>query len=208
MVANKTWFDVNGDATYAINWPLDRYSTVFEVGAYEGRWAKQIMDKYGCTVHAFEPQYWAVAKLLYLQQQGFNKLQVHPYALGTKAGVLPMGEYETDACSFLHVGQRRQGEGEMRDACKVIDELCLVGSRDINLMMINIEGYEYELLNYLIHCGATDHIERLCVQWHQFADPSGGMYKSLKEKLYIEGFNSAWSFYPTLEAFTRSAVEL
>jgi FkbM family methyltransferase len=148
---NTQWYAVDGDNTYAINWPLTPKSIVFEVGAYEGRWAKQIINKYKCTVHAFEPQYWAAAKLLMLQAMGYPQLVIHPYALGNRdVAQLPMGEFETDACSFLLPNQRKQGYGEMRDACSVIAEL--IGDKQIDLMMVNIEGYEYELINYMISC--------------------------------------------------------
>lgn len=201
-VIHKDWYDVDGDNTYAITWPLTKDSVVFEVGAYEGRWAKQIINKYHCVVHAFEPQYWAVAKLLILQATGYEQLVVYPYALGNRdITQLPMGEFETDACSFLLPKQRKQGYGEMREACNAINEVS--GTQQIDLMMMNIEGYEYELINYMISCGAIERVERLCVQWHEFADPSGVMYKVVRDKLFQEGFHIEWSFYPTLEAFVR-----
>jgi FkbM family methyltransferase len=138
------WQDVNGDETYAIDWPLNSYSTVCEVGAYEGRWSKQIMKRYNCTVHAFEPQSWAVVKLIMLQKD-FPKLIIHPYALGNRETVLEMGEFETDACSFLLQGTRKGGKGEMRDAAAVLAAISEEQNKAIDLMMMNIEGYEYEL---------------------------------------------------------------
>lgn len=190
------WNEVDGDNTFAIDWPLDRSSIVYEVGAFKGRWAKQIIDKYGCTVYAFEPQHWAFRELIKLQDD-YPTLIPCNYALGveTKQDV-PMGEFETDACSFLHVGERTQGKGDMVDVSTYI-------TQHIDLMMINIEGYEYELLRHMINTHVITHVERLCVQYHTFADPDGRLHSILVKWLQYNGFHPLWSFYPTLEAMVR-----
>jgi FkbM family methyltransferase len=191
------WKEVDGDNTYAIDWPLDRSSVVFEVGAFKGRWAKQIIDKYGCEVHCFEPQDWAYNELLDLHNGNYPNLIPHHFALGIEDKQdVPMGEYETDACSFLHVGERVQGTGVMVDASKIL-------TYHVDLMMINIEGYEYELLRHLINTHAITKIQRLCVQYHTFADPDERLHKILVKWLEYNGFKMWWSFYPTLEAMIR-----
>lgn len=191
----QTWREADGDNTYAINWPLDAESHVVEVGGFEGRWSKQIYDKYGCYVDVYEPQEWAAKKLdeVALTRTGYN---VHNYALGETTKIQePMGEFGTDACSFLHVGDRVQGVGSMLRA-----DMALHSFEVIDLMMINIEGYEYKLLEYMIECGLLKKIKRLCIQWHEFADPTGEHRANI---LFVleKYFRLLWSFYPTLEAW-------
>lgn len=194
---NPTWFDVDGDNTYALDWPLTKDSVVVEVGGYEGRWSSRIAKKYGCTLHVYEPQKWAYEKLLQLGLDIPN-YNVHNYAIGdeTKIDAL-MGEFGTDACSFL-VTTRERGTGSMVRA-----DMALYPLSEIDLMMINIEGYEFKLLLYMIECGLLKKVKRLCVQWHLFADPDGQQYEAIKH-VFDRHYHQLWSFFPTLEAWERN----
>lgn len=195
------WQKLDGDNTFAIEWPnLTKESTVLEVGAYEGRWAKQIATKYQCHVHAFEPQDWAYTKLVEATVE-FPNLIPYNYGLytGPQDAELAMGEFETDACSTLYTG-RKGGYGRFRNVGEVLDELSI---KNIDLMMVNIEGSEYDLLGYMLGCGLLDRVKVFCVQWHIFADPCNLYYSELAKGFREAGFTRPWSFYPTLEAWVR-----
>ena len=196
----QQWLDVDGDNTYAVNWPLTRQSNVVEIGAYKGRWACQIIDKYGCKVFAYEPQLWAFEEIVF-EAQIRPSLIPFNYALGTKDGVFPMSEWSTDACSFMYTDRRLRGEGRVREATQVFAELAHYGH--IDLVMMNIEGMEYVLLPYLLDMGVATIIERFCVQWHTFMDESGVIYEAICEKLRAAGFERIWSYFPTLEAWSK-----
>lgn len=186
------------------DWPqLTEDSVVFEVGAYKGRWACDIYDKYKCHVYAFEPQDWACE---ILRDEAVSRFRVYPFnfALGNKSQVLNMGEFGTDGCSFVNTGEgsREQGKGMMRD----VREFVTTHSIDhIDLMLINIEGYEYQLLRYLITTGVIHTIDALCIQWHTFADEDGTQYHWIVD--YLKRFFSRIhdrSQYPTIEVWERS----
>lgn len=76
-----------------------------------------------------------------------------------------MGEFGTDACSFINTGpdSREQGNGLIRDYAIVAEELEI---DHIDLMIMNIEGYEFELLPYLMELGLLENIDRLIIQFH------------------------------------------
>lgn len=139
----------------ALEWPINSDSIVVDIGGYRGRWALQIARKYNSILYVYEPQYWAynVCREILKSYMSF----VYPYAIGTQNEYLPMSRFETDGCTFV---DGYGPLGELRDAVQVLPE-------NIDLMLINIEGYEYTLLPYLIDQGMLP--KRLMVQWHRVA---------------------------------------
>ncbi len=72
---------------------------------------------------------------------------------------LPMGEFGTDACSMLGAS-REQGEGIFTDAY-----VNLAHDAPFDLFVMNLEGYEYQLLWYLAQKG-PGYIRSFAVQFH------------------------------------------
>lgn len=149
----------------SVTWELQPSSIVIEVGAYKGRWASIMNDLYGCKIFAFEPQPWAY-ELTRQKLDPFDNARVFNHALGDRCGKFEMGEYETDGCSFLKVGQRGTGMGEMKEIAR---EFTMLGIERIDVMLINIEGYEYTLIPYMARIGLLEIVDALMVQWHKFA---------------------------------------
>ena len=196
----QSWLSVDGDNTFAIDWPhLNEHSIVFEVGAYKGRWAKQIADKYGCTVYAFEPQTWAYEEIVKLNNPNICPLN---YGLGVKTETVMLGEYDTDACSVYTTNSRKDGYGDFLEAEQAFLSLGLV-DRDLDLMMMNIEGYEYDLIPHMIDSGLVLFFKTICVQWHTFRDETGYKYNKIRSRLSDLGYTLKWSFFPTLECWSR-----
>lgn len=140
----------------ALDWPLTPESVVVEVGGFKGRWALQIAERYNPDLYVFEPQQWA-AEVCREALKPYNAI-VYSFGLGDHDGVLPMNHYETDGCTFI--SGEAEAIGNIRDAAKVLP-------RPVDLMLVNIEGYEYTLLPYLLDQGLLPH--RLMVQWHTHA---------------------------------------
>lgn len=166
---------VDGDVAALIaDWPLCQLFRLqpsdhaVVVGAYEGKLMQALLELYpGIQITGFEPQPWAFNKAwrrLLETYGGENGWRLEPYGLGTESrdGV-PMGEFETDAASFVNVGpgSRQQGAGDLLEATKALSQ-----SWPIDLMVMNIEGYEFQLIEYLAQQDLLKHIKRLAVQWH------------------------------------------
>jgi hypothetical protein len=49
------WFNDRGDQTHRLNYELDANSVVFDLGGYEGEWARDIYCLYGSFIYIFEP---------------------------------------------------------------------------------------------------------------------------------------------------------
>ncbi len=149
----------------AIDWPgLGSTSVVVEVGGYIGRWALQIAERYQPQLYVFEPQLWArdVCREVLAP---YPSAWVFGVALGTHDHNATMGEWETDGCSLVKDGAQIVA---MHEIGRFFEELRLTR---IDLMLMNIEGYEYTLLSHMLDRGLMP--DRLMVQWHLFADVEG-----------------------------------
>lgn len=146
----------------SVEWDLAPDSVVVEIGAYKGRWAEIMSDMYRCKLYAFEPQRWAY-EIARQKLDRFHNAYVFNCALGDISGDFEMGEYETDGCSFVRVGQRVGGTGRMHEITDAFDRLGIVR---VDVMMVNVEGYEYRLIPYMAGAGMMAQIKNIMVQFH------------------------------------------
>lgn len=176
-------------------------STIVVVGAYKGITMDLLDELYSPKrIYGFEPQPWAA-------QEAANRLQLKPHcqvynaALGMTEGMFEMGEWGTDGCSLVNTGQsaREHGLGRMMPA-----ETYLNNIPQIDLMVMNIEGYEYSLLPYLRSKEILPRISRLAVQWHNDLAPGMDetmMARYIDELHVVDGFllrfdeRPAWTYH-------------
>lgn len=190
----NTWREKDGDNTYALDWPIDDLSLVWEIGGYEGRWAAQMAEKFNSTIHIFEPQDWAFSKLTrrFLDN---NKVFIYPWGLWIDEAVLPMSHFETDGASLINEG------GLSRDcAFRDVFDILKAEPKDIDVGLMNIEGAEFILLPYMIGLGLMERFRFFWCQFHTFADPSGdrkGMIYNGMQRTH----DIIWDFYPTAVAW-------
>ena len=184
----------------SFEWDLTEESVVFDIGGYEARWAAEMQRRYHPILHVFEPQPWAADKCRVALDDPLGRTFVHEYGLGVLDGRFPMGEFETDGASFLP-RPREQGLGEM---VRIDTFLDVTGIESIDLMLVNIEGYEYELLPFMIKKGIILRIRNLMVQFHLFADPSGSATADLRKSIGVS-HDILWDYGSTLVAWRQSA---
>lgn len=132
-------------------------------GAFEGRVMRLLAEMFPGyrEMIGFEPQKWAAARC-YDNVKKYPNMNVVASGLLADSRIyehLPMGEFGTDACSMLGA-PREQGEGVFTDAYVQLSH-----SIPIDLLVMNLEGYEYRLLPYLAKRG-PDYIRQFAVQFH------------------------------------------
>lgn len=177
----------------AIDWPLDSSSVVVEVGGYKGRWALQIAERYAPRLYVFEPQPWAYATC---KEALGDRATVVNAALGTAAGTVSMAAWETDGCSLVKPGADQ--EVTMVEAGAAFAALDIA---HIDLLLMNIEGYEYTLLPHMIDQGILP--QRLMVQFHPFDDPYGMALAHMHASLEKLGYVIPWTYGIMLTAWER-----
>lgn len=172
----------------ALDWPLDSSSVVVEVGGYKGRWALQIVERYAPRLYVFEPQPWAYATCKAVLR---DRATIRPYGLGTTSGIFAMGDWETDGCSFAKAGEH---VGRLEEIGQAFADL---GITHIDLMLMNIEGYEYTLIPHMI---ARDILpDRLMVQLHG----ADHLNTTLDMIMMFTGYRVAWTYGTVLTAWER-----
>jgi FkbM family methyltransferase len=164
MPVIQRWFADKGDATLRLDYPLTRESIVLDVGGYEGNWAVQIHERYGCTVHIFEPvpQY---AENIRKRFPAGAKVYVHPFGLSNESTTATI--FLNNDCTSVHKQKGTPCKIELRSAQEVFGEmgLSIIG---VDLLKINIEGCEYELLPHLVNSPLIHSIRNIQVQFHDF----------------------------------------
>lgn len=187
-------FDNDWDVD-AVTWEdIDHSSIVFEIGSFKGRWALQMAQRYNPVLYCFEPQNWAwqvTCEVL----KNYNA-NVYNFGLGYTEERIPMGEFGTDGCSFVR-GTRDTGTGEIRD----IDRVCAyLHINHIDLCLINIEGFEYILLPYMMERNIKP--QKLVIQFHDY--DGNGKEAETRELLAQNGYDILWDYGTVLSAWERS----
>lgn len=113
-------------------------------------------------------------------------------AWGSGDAAIPMRLHETDGCSFV-ASEGLTAVGELRDIADVLPEL---GVTEIDLMLVNIEGYEYTLIPYMLTEGIKP--RRLMVQCHDGQDDYGFLID-----LLAESYTCLWDYGMMLSAWER-----
>jgi FkbM family methyltransferase len=146
-----------------IDFPLDETGTVFDVGTYDGSWAKALWDRSQPTIYAFEPApgpYDRACEAL----AGRDRVHVLPYGLGAADASAALGLSAAGSSLFAE-GTIGSVDVEIRDVVGVLDEL---GLERLDLIKLNIEGAEYDLFDRLIETGWLDRIDTVLVQFHEW----------------------------------------
>lgn len=175
-VLNK-WFADRGDITHRVNYDLDSNSTVLDVGGYMGDWAAKINNRYGSTIHIFEP----VNKFYNTITDRFkavSNITVHKFGLSddnieTKISI------GADASSVF----KAQGNTEtiqLRSLIEFMDENDIT---KVDLMKVNIEGGEYDLLENIIKHGYQNRFVNVQVQFHRFVDNCESRRSGIRKSL-------------------------
>jgi len=180
----------------AVEWPLNQDSVVVDVGGYIGRWALQIAERYQPRLYVFEPQPWAAEVC---RAALGERAIVEGYGLGIRNANEIMHRWETDGCSFVYYYTTGpQHTGEMREIGETFRKLEIT---HIDLMMMNIEGYEYSLIPHMLGHGILP--DRLMVQFHNFTDPDDRQLTYIYERLAGLGYTIPWSYGRHLTAWER-----
>ncbi len=117
----KRWFADRGDQTLRVTYPLTRESIVLDVGGYEGNWAGQMDELYGCVIHIFEP---VPAFAENIAARGFRGGRMC-ICIGMGCRIRMVGatiHMDNDATS-VHKGKGAGIEIELRSAADVFAEL-------------------------------------------------------------------------------------
>lgn len=200
LVGIDKWRALDGDNTLALAWDLNEDSHVWEIGGYEGRWAEQIWKKFHCHITIFEPQNWAVHKLL-KRFIGIEKVTVLPYGLWVQDDILSMGNYETDGASVINNSVGTVQKIGVKDIIREVQRFRRYASIDLALM--NVEGAEFDLIPALITSGEIRSFNYFWAQFHPGLVEDGDNRAFRMFKTMDATHEVMWECYPTAVAWKR-----
>jgi FkbM family methyltransferase len=172
-----------------------------DVGAFEGKWSREVHARHGCAIDAFElsPEFFGVLDEVAAEVPG---MRVHEYGLGRAD--------ETVKVSMTHLGSSvfdspRSGDdttwidGRLRDVAEVWSELCW---DRVAVMKLNIEGGEYDVLDRLIETGLHARIDTIFVQFHEWIPGAYSRRRAIRRALRAT-HDEQWCYPWVWEKWTR-----
>jgi len=177
---------------------LDAGSVVLDVGAYDGEWARRMLDRYPCRVEAFEPDPTSFPRLL--QRLGNEpRFRASQVALGREDTTATIALDLMGSSLYAPRGVFGSAPVEVRDVAAILDEL---GVDNVDLMKVNIEGGEYDLFERLIETGWVDKIDQILVQFHEWRPSAHARRRRIRRSL-SRTHTEAWNYPFVWELWIR-----
>ena len=165
-------------------WDIRDGDAVIVIGGYQGATCKVILERYPwCQLHTWEPQE-GMYGILVEALKPWPNAHAYNHGLGIENGSFPMTKTGSDFCSFaVDPGEAADAVCEMREFGEEMDRL---GIQEIAWLHLNIEGYEYFLMPYLVRTGWMEKIGQLVLATHgcsvvdERTSPIGEIHKMME----------------------------
>jgi len=180
--ARAEWSRLEGDRTLRYQYPdLTDQSNIWDIGGFQGEWAKKIWSFCYGNVRVYEPvssYVDACRASLWFNPESRDKIKILPYGLSGVTGVQKV-YLEGDASSTV----RGSGAYQKIKFVGIVEELEKFFSREmsrrltgderpapyVSLMKLNIEGGEFDLLETLVRePRLIRRVHNIQVQFHDF----------------------------------------
>ena len=169
-------------------------SIVLDFGGYLGDWTAEIVERYGCTVHVFEPVPEFAAAIRH-RFDSDHRVIVHQFAVGELPGAKAIN-LAGDATGIGVIGEPLIVD--VVGAGYLVDN----GIVRCDLVSMNIEGGEYEFLPAFAHSGRLAHYERVFVQFHAI-DETSPVGREACHALLAASHRCDWDYPFVWESWTR-----
>jgi len=153
--------------TYMNGLDLDENSVIFDLGTYLGHSSIHFSNMYKSKIFTFEPfdRFFSQAKV---NLTDYNNVNMFPFGLGNKNTHIMLSD-DGDATSAV----RSPNISENSKKCEIKDFFEFIQEHqisNIDLLYVNIEGGEYDLLDYIYSKNFQLNIKYIIVQYH-YPDP-------------------------------------
>jgi len=174
----RPWLKIRGDENLRLDYDLNENSVVFDLGGYEGEWSNDIFSKYGCYVHVFEPvrEY---SEAISKRFEGSKKIFVYNFGLSDRDKVEIISVDDNSSSIYKTSGSKFENI-VLKNVVTFIEKNNL---RAVDLIKINIEGGEYDLLEFLVNDPIIKNITNIQVQFHEFVPKARERMVNIQKKL-------------------------
>lgn len=158
-------------------------SVVVDIGGHVGKFAKEIINRYGANVISYEPLDRYDAPLTEVAKLYPDKFTRVKKAVWKKTGSVVVFDYSCQANSIIqriNKGKVRKLKGKIQVKCITLEDV-LKRLTNISLVKINIEGAEIEVIK-----ATPDEVLKKCSQLSiSFHVWIGDQFKSIRTKKQV-----------------------
>ncbi len=199
----QKWFSDRGDYTHNLNYELDENSIIIDLGGYKGIWISEILKKLNPVI----PNILLVEPIpefynqLITKFKGFEKINI------INVGVSINEKEENKKIYVSNDGSstRFNSGGSSIDIKTIpIDKILSDNNFDyVDLIQINIEGDEYDLLDYMIDTEIIQRFKNIQVQFHLGIDDAEYKRKRFQKELINRGFVNKFEYPFVWESWSK-----
>lgn len=173
------WQQQEGEKKLRYEYELPVRPIVFDLGGFEGDWTSEIAARYQARVELFEPHP-VFAKNIKQRFKGNPDIKVYTFGLGARDEKLKLGTDAASSSTFKTQDKTSMVEVDIKN---VKDFITKGNFQKIDLIKINIEGGEFELLEYLIEENLITRFKELQIQFHHFVPNAATRMKAIQTEL-------------------------
>jgi FkbM family methyltransferase len=181
------WFEEDNDYYLLRDFNLNENSIVVDVGCFTGVWLKDMFCKYNCNCIGFEPltKYFLKAQRI-LQNP---KVKLDNFGLTVDQTNYESMSDSGDASSLFH-----QTGNNTQVLLKNIMQVSSVFDQFIDVLQVNIEGYEYKLLPFMIQNNLLSKVKNIQIQFHNNIDGAETQMLDIINNLEQIGFKTKFNY--------------
>jgi FkbM family methyltransferase len=182
------WFENENDYHLLRNFDLNENSLVVDIGCYNGTWLKDMYCKYRCNCIGVEPiteYYESTNRIL----TDINKIKLYNYGLSVESHIKKTQMNMAGDASRLDVNHNPISV-KMECAKDFFDSI----KTNIDVLQINIEGYEYQLIPFLMKNDILSKVKNLQIQFHNFYSNSEKEMNNIISALQTIGFKTKFNY--------------
>lgn len=182
------WHLCKGDETLMLDHQLDSNSHVIELGGFKGVWVSQIVEKFDPYIYIFEPvqEYYDFLCEKYKENK---KIKIYKFGVSNKTDNINISLIGDSSSIVSHSDKFESINIISFD--KMIDMLNL---KIIDLIQINIEGSEYDLLEYALINNYLNNIKKILIQFHTNVCDCQSRRDSIQSDLRKNGFTKLFDY--------------
>lgn len=173
-----TWKIIEAKKKLRFLYPLSESSLVFDLGGYKGDFAGEIFSRYKCEVFIFEPVR-KFAQEIKKRFRGDKKIKIFEFGLGDRVKIIQLN-LNGDATSEFKSG----GKPTKAKLLNIKNFMSNYHVNQVDLIKINIEGGEYDLMEYLIKSGLIRRFKNIQIQFHPFIENAEIRMRRIQHELY------------------------
>jgi FkbM family methyltransferase len=152
------WFELENDYFLLRDFDLNENSLVVDIGCFTGVWLKDMYCKYNCNCIGIEPieKYYLSAKRILVNE----KIKLYNFGLTVDADSMHYMNDTGDASTLSN--KQTNTFVKLTNLHTFFNSI----NQPIDVLQINIEGYEYQLLPVLLQTNYLDNVKHLQIQFH------------------------------------------